>query len=83
MFFKHFIDCMYSIGTEWIYFPRNMNKLKATMLDYAKRDLPGAAGSIDVVHVKWSNCPAGDYNKCKGKESFPPVAFECVTNNRC
>eukprot|EP01082_Thalassiosira_pseudonana_P007063 g6219.t1 g6219 contig22:16423-17748(-) len=35
-----------------------------------------------IVHVKWSNCPAGDYNKCKGKESFPSVAFECVTNNR-
>ena len=59
-----------------------MEELQVTVRDYESQHLPGAGGSIDVVHVKWSNCPAGDYNKCKGKESFPSVAFECVTNNR-
>ena len=59
-----------------------MEQLQVIVNNYCDQHLPGAAGSIDVVHVKWSHCPAGDYNKCKGKESFPSVAFECVTNNR-
>ena len=58
-----------------------MTELKETVDDYAAKHLPGAGGSIDVVHIKWGNCPAGDYNKCKGKESFPSLAFECITNN--
>ena len=31
--------------------------------------------------MKWSNCPAGDYNRCKGKESYPTLAFEAVTDH--
>jgi hypothetical protein len=73
---------MNSVKSEFIFYPRNMEELQTTVRDYADQHLPGAGGSIDVVHVKWSRCPAGDYNKCKGKESFPSVAFECVTNNR-
>ena len=42
--------------------------------------LPGAMGSVDVVHVKWSNCPSGDFNCAKGKESYPLLAFECISN---
>jgi hypothetical protein len=80
-FFRLFIDRMYSIKDEHIYFPRNMEELKEVITQYQEKDLPGACGSIDVVHVKWSKCPAGDFNKCKGKESFPSVAFECVTSH--
>jgi hypothetical protein len=72
---------MYSIKNDYIYFPRNMEELKEVITQYQEKDLPGAGGSIDVVHVKWSKCPAGDFNKCKGKESFPSVAFECVTSH--
>ena len=35
---------------------------------------------LNVVHVKWSNCPAGDHNRAKGKESYPSLAFECITD---
>lgn len=60
-----------------------MGELKTTIRDYASQDLPGAVSSINVVHVKWIRCPAREYNRCKGEESFPLVAFECITNNRC
>jgi hypothetical protein len=37
-----------------------------------------------VVNVKWSNCPMGDHNCAKGKEGYPTLAFQCITNiNRC
>ena len=81
-FFNMFIQRMYSIRRDYISFPSTVQELCSTVNDYAGQYLPGACGSIDVVHVKWSRCPAGDYNKCKGRESFPSVAFECVTNNR-
>lgn len=52
------------------------------MLDqYEKQLLPGCVGSIDVVHVKWSACPAGDKVKAKGKEKFTTVAFEVISDN--
>jgi len=42
--------------------------------------LPGCCGSIDVVHVKWANCPVRDFNRAKGKESYPFLGFECITD---
>jgi hypothetical protein len=35
---------------------------------------------MDIVHVKWANCPTGDYNHAMGKEGFPSLAFECITD---
>ena len=43
-------------------------------------NLPGCMGLKDVVHVKWSNSPAGNFNRCKGKESYLTIAFQCVSN---
>jgi hypothetical protein len=50
------------------------------MKRYEEVGLPGCMGSVDVVHVKWSNCPAGDFNRAKGKESYPSLAFECISD---
>ena len=36
-----------------------------------------------MVHLKWSNCPAGDYNHCVGKEGFPTLAFEVISGFDC
>ena len=70
-FFHHFLDKMYSIKDDYIFYPRNMNELQTVMKRYDDNYLPGCGGSIDVVHLKWSNCPAGDLNRCKGKEAYP------------
>ncbi len=72
-----------SISHEYVYFPRTSEELAETMKCYEQVDLPGTMGSVDVVHVKWSNCPAGDFNRSKGKESYPSLAFECITDIDC
>ena len=53
------------------------------MWRYEEEGLPGAARSVDVVHVKRANCPAGDYNHSKGKDLYPSLAFECITDYDC
>jgi hypothetical protein len=30
--------------------------------------------------VKWSNCPTGDHNRAKGKEGYPTLGFQCITD---
>ena len=51
------------------------------MSKYSAKKLPECGGSIDVIHLKWSNCPAGDYNRSLGKEGYPTLAFEVITGN--
>ena len=50
------------------------------MEKYAEVGLPGAMGSVDVVHCKWSKCPTGNFNRAKGKEGYPTLAFQCISN---
>ncbi|MFM8622630.1 MAG: transposase family protein [Holophagaceae bacterium] len=79
-FFLLFVGKLYETCNQYIYNPRNKNELKETMIRYEEVGLPGAMGSMDVVHVKWSRCPAGDFNRAKGKESYPSLAFQCISN---
>ena len=61
-FFKQFIGQMYGIGDDYIGYPATEEDLKNVMNQYTEQYLPGCSESVDVVHVKWSNCPAGDVN---------------------
>ncbi|KAL7454130.1 hypothetical protein ACHAXS_000322 [Conticribra weissflogii] len=74
-FFYTFITKMHSVRDNYIYLPKNQQELDEIMDRYKDMRLPGCGGSIDVVHVKWSQCPAGDANRCKGKESYPSMAW--------
>ena len=65
-FYYRFLDAIVDMRDEQIYMPRNHTELKKTEACYNAVGLPGCAGSVDVVHVKWSNCPSGDYNRAKG-----------------
>lgn len=67
-FFHFFLDKMCSMEDEYIFLPRDEDELKDVTTPYKLVSLPGCMGSIDVVHVKWSNCPAGDQVRSKGKE---------------
>ncbi len=58
--------------------PRNLTALTHVESFYNAVGLPGCCGSVDVVHVKWSNCTAGDFNRAKGKEFFPSLGFQCI-----
>jgi hypothetical protein len=65
---------------EYIYLPRNLTELKGVNRDYNSTGLPGCVGSMDVVHVKWSDCPTGDPYRAKGKEGYPTLGFQCITD---
>jgi hypothetical protein len=82
-FFLTFVEKIASISHGYVYFLRTPEELAETMKRYEQVCLPGAMGSVDVVHVKWSNSPAGDFNRSKGKESYPSLAFECITDIDC
>lgn len=82
LFFHLFLDRMYSVRNDYINYPETLDDLLPTMHEYAQQFLPGCGGSIDVVHLKWSNCPAGDRNRCTGKEKFPTLAFECISDQK-
>lgn len=71
---------MWSIRDEYISLPRDEEELSKIMKRYEEVGLPGAMGSLDVVQVKWSLCPAGDFNRSEGKEGFPMLIFECITD---
>lgn len=58
----------------------SMSDLAPIIRDYQLRYLPGAGGSVNVVHCKWSNCAAGDKVRSTGKEKYPTIAFQCISN---
>ena len=78
--FYEFLNAIVNMKDESIYMPKNITKLNRVSSCYGVAGLPGCCGSIDVVHVKWANCPAGDFNRAKGKETFPSLGFECITD---
>ena len=48
---------------------------------YEQRGFPGWVGSVDCVHLIWDRCPASAFSACKGKGSFPTLAFEVLCSN--
>ena len=81
LFFHVFLDKMCSIQHEHIKYPDTFEDLLPILKRYSTLYLPGCDGSIDVVHLKWSNCPAGDKNRCTGKENYPTLSFEVISDN--
>ena len=81
-FFIVFLDAIVDMRDEYVHLPRDMTELRKLTRDYDKQGLPGCCGSMDVVHVKWSQCPAGDHNRAKGKAGYPTIGFECITDFR-
>ena len=80
LFFHKFINYFFDNHRDYIYLPQDAGELRSVSQKYRAVGLPGAMGSKDVVHVKWSRAPAGDFNRCKGKESYPTIAFQCISN---
>ncbi len=82
-FFK-FLDAFMDMSEEYIKLPGNVVGLNRVNQLYTLVGLPGACGSMDVVHIKWSSCPAGDYNWANGKEGYPTLGFQVITDfKRC
>ncbi len=79
-FFHLFLDALVDMQDEYISLPSDMAALRRVNRDYEQNGLPGCVGSMDVVHVKWTSCPMGDHNRAKGKEGYPTLAFQCITD---
>ena len=74
-----FIGALVEMKDEYICIPPNITELRRVSRDYNAVGLPGCVGSMDVVHVKWANCPTGNHNRAKEKEGYPTLAFQCLT----
>ena len=70
------------MGDEYIFMPQNLTALSKISKWYSAVGLPGACGSMDAFHVnvKWSNCSAGDHYQSKGKERYPTLGFQSITD---
>ena len=42
---------------------------------------PGCCGSMDAVHLGWEKCPHSQVGLHVGKEGFPTIAFNCVSDH--
>ena len=80
LYFLKFVEMFSRNQKQYISLPRNYEELEEVMGRYRDVGLPGAMGSVDVVHCKWSRCPAGDFNRAKGKEGYPTLAFQCISD---
>jgi hypothetical protein len=79
-FFHRFLDMFMDMCEEYIKLPSNMRELDKNSKWYSAVGLPRVCGSMDVVHVKWSTCPASDHNRAKGKEDYPSLGFQCISD---
>ena len=61
-FVHRFLDIFMDMRDEYIFKPQHLIALSKISKCYSTDGLLGACGSMNVVHVKWSNCPAGDHN---------------------
>jgi hypothetical protein len=52
-FFHCLLDIFMELRDEYILMPKNFTKLAKISKWYSAVGLPGACGSMDVVHVKW------------------------------
>jgi hypothetical protein len=68
-FFFLFLDAFYDMRDEYIQLPADMATLSKVSACYKSVGLPGACSSMDVVHVKWSKCPAGDFIEPRGRRA--------------
>lgn len=66
---------------EWIKYAVSIDTLMPVLKEHDSIYLPGCGNSVEVVHLKWTSCPPGDYYRATGNGKFPTVPFECVTDN--
>jgi hypothetical protein len=61
--------------------PKTKEELLEVSTAYAAVGLPGAIGSMDVVHIAWCMCPAHLSNLCTGKEGYPTIGYNVVCDH--
>jgi hypothetical protein len=72
-FEKHFYE-------KYVRFPAGY-ELQQVMETYRRLGFPGAVGSIDCTHIKWSLCGKEIKWKATGKEGFASLSFEAIVTH--
>ena len=62
--------------------PTTVEELAEIEAAYAMLGIPGAGGSMDVVHIALGSCPFGLSNLCTGKEGFPSLGYNMISDHR-
>ena len=62
--------------------PSNIEELMEIEAAYAAVGIPGACGSMDVVHIPLGACPHGLINVCTGKEGYPTLGYNVICDHR-
>jgi hypothetical protein len=74
-FFHRFLDIFIDMRDEYICMLPNLTEFTQISKWYSAVGLPGACGSMDVAHVKWSICLAGDHNQCRRRRDIQRLGF--------
>lgn len=61
--------------------PSDIKELMEIEAAYAAVGIPGACGSMDVVHIPLGACPHGLINVCTGKEGYPTLAYNVICDH--
>jgi Plant transposon protein len=81
VFFKHFTRKfskeMYHV---WVRLPSSAADIESVRALYAALGFPGCIGSIDCTHIGWARSPQLRRFLFVGKDGYPTLAYECVTN---
>ena len=72
MLFKTFIYHLDTVKDDFIGYPSSEEELQRITNRYNQNYRPGCGGSVDVVHVIWSNCPVGGVNRPPEKRVILP-----------
>ena len=61
--------------------PSTLEQLVKVEAAYAAVGIPGACGSMDVVHIPLGACPHGLINVCTGKEGYRRLAYNVICDH--
>jgi len=61
--------------------PSTLAELMEIEAAYAAIGIPGACGSMDVVHIPLGACPHGLVNVCTGKEGYATLGYNVICDH--
>ena len=67
---------------EHVRMPKTVEELAEIEAAYASIGIPGACGSMDVVHIALGSCPHDLINICTGKEGYPTLGYNVICYHR-
>ena len=66
---------------EHVRMPETVEEFAEIEVAYASIGIPGACGSMNVVHIALGSCPHGLINVCTGKEGYPTLAYTVICDH--